>query len=166
MILFVPFICYQGEFSLEKGVFGGQNKKQGLVFFWGDILKDRLTYGIKKSSQDVEKNSPRDLFQEYNIERRYCLRLLFVTREFALEKGFFGGQLNKKWGLVFFWGDILKDCLTYMYGMKRSSRDVKKNSPRGLFQECNIERRFCYQCLLFATREIFSGKGLLWGTNK
>ena len=26
---------------------------------------------------------------------------------FFLEKGYFGGQINKKWGLVFFWGDIL-----------------------------------------------------------
>jgi len=25
-----------------------------------------------------------------------------------MEKGFFGGQTNKKWGLVFIWGDILE----------------------------------------------------------
>jgi len=77
-----------------------------------------------------------------------------------MEKGFFGGQINKKWGLVFFWGDILKDCLTY--GIKRSSQYVKKNSPRGLFQEYNIERRFCL-CLLFATMESFFWKRVTLG---
>jgi len=80
----------------------------GLVFFWDDILKDRLTYGIKRSSQDVKKNSPRGLFQEYNIGRRFCLCLLFATRErFFSGKGL--GLLwgTNKWGLVFFWGDIL-----------------------------------------------------------
>ena len=54
---------------------------------------------------------------------------LFATREFFLEKGFFEGQTNKKWVLVFFCGDILEDLLTY--GIKRSSQDVKKNSPPG-----------------------------------
>jgi len=46
----------------------------------------------------MSKNSTRDLFQEYNIERRFCKCLLFATRESILCKrvSFGGGHTNKK----------------------------------------------------------------------
>jgi len=46
--------------------------------------------------------------------------------EISMEKGFWEEQTNKKWGLFFFWDDILKDCLTYKD--KYRSQDVKMNS--------------------------------------
>ena len=94
--------------------------KWGLVFFWGHILKDCLTYRKKSSSQDVKKNSPRAYSRSIitgNIERRFVSAFYLLLGSFFLEKGFFGGQINKKWGLVFFWCDIL-DYFKKTYGMK------------------------------------------------
>jgi len=66
-----------------------------------------------------------------------------------------------KWGLVFFWGHILKDCLTY--GKKSSSQDVSRWAySRSI---TNIERRFVSAFYLLLG-SFFSGKGFLWGTNK